>query len=53
MWAAGPCSSVEAGRPGREAWAGGRTPVALDLVFSQLLEAVDSYEDGGACAVCT
>lgn len=32
---------------GGEAWAGNRTLVALDLVFSQLLEAVDTYEDCG------
>lgn len=52
----------ETGRPdvhsramcgGREARVGGRTLGALDLVFSQLLEAVDSYEDCGACAVNT
>lgn len=45
MWAAGLCSSVEV-------WAGSRTPVALDLVFSQLLEAVDIYEDHSTCTVC-
>lgn len=38
----------------RQGSLGGRQdPEALDLVFSQLLEAVDTYEGCGTCTVCT